>query len=405
MDEQALLEGAAERIGRRRMAEAAVRIVNAAGRPLPGAPVHIEQTRHAFLFGCNAFPLLRRSPAYNDLYARRFTDLLNYATLGFYWGSYEPAPGETREAALREQAEWCAAHGVAVKGHPLVWHETYPAWAPTEVAETKARLRDRVTEIVSGFAGLIDRWDVVNEATVSAEEKHLGTGVGQWAKVEGALALVREALGWAHAANPAAFLLYNDFNLGAGFEQLAEQLVAAGAPVSAFGIQSHMHGGEWPLSRAWQACETYARFGRPLHFTETTVLSGKHGWMEPAPWPSTPEGEEQQAEYVAQFYTLLFSHPAVEAITWWDLMDGEGAWMGAPAGLVREDLSPKPAYERLLSLVKGEWWTKTEGVTDGEGVRRFRGFLGDYRIATSGAERKMELSRGGDNSITITLSA
>lgn len=53
-------------------------------------------------------------------------------------------------------------------------------------------------------------------------------------------------------------------------------------------------------------CETYARFGKPLHFTEVTVLSGQHGWQLPQPWQSTPEGEQRQAEYAVQLYTLRF---------------------------------------------------------------------------------------------------
>ena len=48
---------------------------------------------------------------------------------------------------------------------------------------------------------------------------------------------------------------------------------------------------------------------------------------------------------------MIFSHPAVEAITWWDFSD-RGAWQRAPAGFLRDDLSPKPAYERLQQPVK-----------------------------------------------------
>ena len=40
------------------------------------------------------------------------------------------------------------------------------------------------------------------------------------------------------------------------------------------GIQSHMHGGYWGAARTWEVCERFARFGKPLHFTETTVVSG-----------------------------------------------------------------------------------------------------------------------------------
>jgi hypothetical protein len=156
-----------------------------------------------------------------------------------------------------------------------------------------------------------------------------------------------------------------------------------------------MHGGEWPIERVWEVCEHYARFGKPLHFTELTVLSGEHGWQREQPWPTTAEGEARQAEYVERLYTVLFSHPAVEAITWWDFNDGE--WQGAPAGLVRADLTPKPAYDRLMELIKGKWWTIAEAETDEAGEARFRGFLGRYRVrvtTSAGAtEGEIELRR------------
>ncbi len=250
------------------------------------------------------------------------------------------------------------------------------------------------------FAGLIDRWDVVNEATVS---DRVDNGVGHWVKRDGDGAVVGEALAWAREANPGALLLYNDFNVGDDFEKLVEDLLAAGAPIDAIGIQSHMHGGEWPIARVWEVCEEYARFGKPLHFTELTVLSGEHGWNREQPWPSTAEGEARQADYVEKVYTVLFSHPAVEAITWWDFMDG--AWQGAPAGLVRADLTPKPAYERLRKLIRDEWWTSAEARTDAAGEARFRGFLGRYRIvvttASGEAERQLDLRRAAQNVIEV----
>jgi endo-1,4-beta-xylanase len=392
MTEAEILDGTDTRIERHRKADA-----------VAGVRVHVEQTRHAFLFGCNAFPVLGYDdPEREATYQREFAALFNYATLGFYWGAYEAQEGKTIASHLERQARWCRDNDIAVKGHPLVWHEVYPRWGPSDPDETRAKLRARVTDIVSRFAALIDRWDVVNEATVSAQTDN---GIGNWAKRDGAAALVGEALAWARAAGPAAFLLYNDYNLGEDYEQLARDLLAANAPVDAFGIQSHMHAGEWPITKAWEACETYARFGRPLHFTETTVLSGEHGWQRPRPWPSTPEGEALQAEYVAKFYTVLFSHPAVEAITWWDFMDG--GWQAAPAGLVRADLTPKPAYQRLLELIKGRWWTREDATTAADGTARFRGYLGRYRITVAAASgetvQEMDLRPSEDNVATVAV--
>jgi hypothetical protein len=75
----------------------------------------------------------------------------------------------------------------------------------------------------------------------------------------------------------------------------------------------------------------------------------------------------------------LFAHPAVQAITWWDFSD-LGAWQGAAAGWLRPDMSPKPVYERLLALIKRDWWTKIEGRTDHLGKLRARAFYGRHRI-------------------------
>ena len=167
-----------------------------------------------------------------------------------------------------------------------------------------------------------------------------------------------------------------------------------------------MHSSPWSAERAWEVCERFAQFGVPLHFTETTVVSGSREGEEK--WgPSTPEREEVQAEAVAEFYTTVFSPPATGALTWWDFAD-RNAWMGAPAGLLRADLSPKPAYDRLRGLIKGKWWTQTDGETDGEGQYAFRGFYGTYRIHVTdvqGAEASADahVERGADNAFTVKL--
>ncbi|GIV19642.1 MAG: beta-xylanase [Armatimonadota bacterium] len=378
MNAQDLLATADSRIEKVRKADVTVKVVNKQGKPIEGAQVEVQQTRHAFLFGCNIFPLFNYQGEQHEKYGSQFAALLNYATLAFYWGAYEPERGRKGRDLQERIARWCQQRGIITKGHPLVWHEVFPQWAPNEVDAVKPLLRDRVKEIISQFKGLIDRWDVVNEATVS---ERFNNGVGNWVKRDGAAAMVTECLQWAREAHPKAILLYNDFNISPAFEQLVEELIRRKAPFDAIGIQSHMHGGEWPLERAWQVCETYSRFGKPLHFTEATVLSGEHGFNRPRPWPTTPEGEARQADYVEKFYTILFSHPAVEAITWWDFMDG--GWMGAPAGLVRADLSPKPVYHRLMRLIKGKWWTQDTLRTNTRGEAKMRGFLGDYRVTVN----------------------
>ena len=178
----------------------------------------------------------------------------------------------------------------------------------------------------------------------------------------------------------------------------------------AIGIESHMHRGNWPLYQVWDICDRFADFNVPIHFTEVTVLSGAYntgvGTAVPAQWPSTAEGEAAQADYVEKFYTLLFSHPSVQAITWWDFSD-LGAWQGAPAGLLRADMTKKPAYNKLLKLIRSDWWSYGNVYTNDNGGAVFRGFYGNYKLTVEKEGKTVEASihaaKGLDNKIKIQL--
>ena len=352
------------------------------GKAIPNATVKIEQVRHDFLFGCNFFRFDRlRDPKLEEDYRARFTGLLNYATLPFYWGNYEPQRGKPIYDYSEQAADWCRQHGVTVKGHPLVWDHPAgnPRWLPEDLPEVGRLAHARVSEIVARFKGRIDIWDVVNEAVhlgqVNQEQR-----LSKWAVTLGATKYVGECLKLARAANPQAMLLVNDYRLDAAYYKLLDALRENGKLLfDVIGLQSHMHDGSWPLRTVWRNCETYARLGVPLHFTEATVVSGPHLGSGENWGPTTPELEAKQADSVVKFYATLFAHPSVQAITWWDFSDN-GAWQRAAAGLVRKDMSPKPVYERLLKLVKGEWWTKSEGRADGQGEWATRAFYGTHRI-------------------------
>ena len=91
-----ILDGADARIEKYRKGDAVLRLLGPDGKALEtSASVNVEQTRHKFLFGCNIFKLNRcRTPEDNAAYAKRFAELLNYATLPFYWWSYERQRGK-----------------------------------------------------------------------------------------------------------------------------------------------------------------------------------------------------------------------------------------------------------------------------------------------------------------------
>jgi GH35 family endo-1,4-beta-xylanase len=388
-----ILQRSDARIEQCRKGDVALRLAGPDGKRLqPGLTVKIQQTRHKFLFGCNIFKLGRcRTAEDNAAYEKHFAALLNFATLPFYWWNYERRRGQPDDERTEEIVRWCKAHDVTTKGHPLAWNWAEPKWLPDDPVEAMQAQFKRIERCARRFKGDVDIWDVVNEATYydRAQLKQRAPTLTEAIRRMGIGAYVREAFKAAREANPDATLIINDYRTDEAYiDKVLSKLVdESGEPLyDVIGIQSHMHGGYWGAERAWQVCEQFAKFGKPLHFTETTVVSGprKAGrWQK-----TTPEGERRQAGQVAEFYRVLFSHPAVEAITWWDFTD-QNAWQGAPAGLVRADMTPKPAYEQLMELIKGQWWTQTAKDVAADGSVQFQGFFGQYEVSASAAGRKL----------------
>ena len=370
-------------------------VVDSSGAPLAHADVTVEQTRHAFVFGNIGFDFidLANGDATDDdgsaALADRWTDVFNTATLPYYWGRFEAERGAPDTHRLLTTARWFRDRGVAVKGHPLVWHTVQPDWLlglPSD--EVAQLLRARIRREVSDAAGVIDTWDAINEVVIMPVFDNGANAITPLARARGRIAMIRTAFEEARGANPSATLLLNDFDLSSAYECLIEGVLEAGVAIDAIGLQTHMHQGYWGEETMLAMVDRFARYGLPLHLTETSLVSGDlmpAGVVDlndhvVASWPSTPEGEERQADEVERHYRSLVGHPAVEAITYWGITDRD-AWLGAPIGLVRADGSPKPAYEALRRLVRDEWWLpRTTLRTDGHGRVRVEGFHGDYRV-------------------------
>ncbi|WP_407341598.1 endo-1,4-beta-xylanase [Pengzhenrongella phosphoraccumulans] len=400
-----------------RLGAATLTVLGADGRPLPGLDVTVAQRRHAFGFGNIGFDLIPLANAESahpealESLADLWLDVFNTATLPFYWGRFEPHRGQPDTLRLRRTAQWFADRGVALKGHPLVWHTVTAPWLlglpPEEVERVQ---RERIRRDVGDFAGLIDTWDAINEAVIMPVFDKEDNGITRLCRRLGRVPTVRLAFDEARGANPGATLLLNDFDLSPAYERLIEDVLEAGVQIDVLGLQSHMHQGYWGEEKTLAILDRFARFGLPIHFTESTLLSGH--LMPPeiedlndyqlAQWPSTPQGEARQADEIVRHYTTLASHPAVQAVTYWGLTD-DGAWLGAPGGLVRADGTPKPAYDALRHLVKDEWWLgPTVLRTDDAGRITVRGWLGDYDVSAGGSTATFVLT-GADGVVACTL--
>lgn len=120
-----LLATANERIRQHRQSPITVRVLGADGQPIEGAKVRIEQTRHAFKFGCNFFKFDSiENTDQQARYLQPFGTVFNYVTLPFYWSGYEPRRGETQPEPIDAMVRWCQGRGIEVKGHPLAWNHS-----------------------------------------------------------------------------------------------------------------------------------------------------------------------------------------------------------------------------------------------------------------------------------------
>lgn len=384
-----------------------------------GSSVRIRQTRHSFLFGCTAFEL---SPLANheiagaaleqaERHETLLHDVFNYFTLPFYWGQFEREEGKPDIPRTLRTAERLVSRGAIVKGHPLCWHTVCADWLMRYSNEgIFGRQLDRIRREVKAFDGLIDRWDVVNEAVIMPVFDKYDNAITRICWEKGRVEIVRSTFQAARETNPTASLVLNDFDMSTAFECLIEAVLEAGVQIDAIGLQSHMHQGWWGVEKTRDVLRRFSRFGIPLHFTETTLVSGDlmpahigdlNDWQVDS-WPTHPEGEERQAQELTAHYSLLFNHPAVRAITWWGANDG--GWLKAPSGLLRQDDSPKPAYEALKRLVKHDWWlNETEFCVDAHRRVGFEAAPGSYEVQIDGRWVPFEIAEGEAALKTINL--
>ena len=405
LTKEQILNDADARIEKYRTSAVTLKILNPDGAPLPpGTTVHIKQTNHQFLFGSNIFNL-DNSPTdqQKSAYKQQFAEIFNFATLPFYWWSYVPTPGKNNDDRTNHILAFCASNNITPKGHPLAWNFRDPRWLSNDPTDAMNAQMARITRCVEKFTPNLNIWDVVNEATHydRKETKQRSPILTKAITEMGVPNYLKTAFKTARKANPDATLLINDYNTDQAYANniISKLIDEAGTPLyDIIGIQSHMHSGTWSPEKTWQVCERFAKFNKPLHFTELTITSGP---KTKTSWQTTVQGEANQAKQVIQFYRILFSHPAVEAITWWDFSD-QNAWQKAPAGLIRKDMTPKPAYTELKKLIKNTWSTDTKLKTDKDSKVTFKAYHGTYRIKLESQTKQQSAKLNVDKN-TLTL--
>ena len=424
-------------IEQNRKGNAHIRLTDGSGVPIAKAKIKLTQKNHEFRFGANLFMLDElESEEKNESYKKCFAELFNMATLPFYWNTLEPERNNPRYAkdsakVYRRPApdlciEFCEKHGIEPREHALAYDNFFPEWLyEASSDEIKKELERRFAEIAERYADKIPTIEVTNEM--------------EWQSGKTAFYDDADFVEWCFKT-ARKYFPYNKLGInewsGLCWEDRCratdkyyayiEANMLKGAPIDAIGMQYHLffkREDEYNATRRllspeelYAHMDMYSQFGKPLQISEITVPS--YSWEA--------EDEEIQAEIIEKLYSVWFSHPAVEQIIYWNLVDGYAhVWDPDPekikatqgnmalgenyyyGGLLRFDMTPKPAYYKIKELLQQRWHTEVEVVTDENGYADFRGFFGGYDarilLGEKSESREINLSKDGQMEIEIAL--
>jgi GH35 family endo-1,4-beta-xylanase len=377
---------AAQMIEQNRKSDLALRVVDANGNSIPGAMVHVNQTRQAFQFGTAvAVSNLLDPGSNNDIYRDTVRELFNSATLenGLKWVALEGEFGPSFSLARSVQAlDWLGENGLESRGHVLIWPGSQnmpnyldPLIAAAQGGDAQAQaellqeIDDHIREVVAATDGKVVDWDVVNEIGTNNDVLNIyGQPVmDQWFQA-------------ARDTDPEAALYINEFNIisdqqrskRASYLSQIQGLVNRGAQIDAIGFQGHFSatsitdfddtGGTDPQT-VWEIFDQFHdATGLPIKITEYDMNS---------------PNETLKAEHLRDMLTASFAHEGVEGFIMWGFWEGRH-WRPDSA-MFNQDWSETPAVQVWRDLVLDQWMTDEMLVSTVDGID-LRAFHGDYEI-------------------------
>ena len=221
------------------------------------------------------------------------------------------------------------------------------------------------------YRGQVFAWDVVNEAV--EEHGHLKDSI--WYDRPGlglagkGTAYLEQVFQWAHAADPAALLFYNDAE-GETLNAKSDAIYAMvkdfkrrGVPIDGVGLQMHLFDLNPDVASIEANIARFAALGVQVHIAEMDVGL-----------PTAPNGEalktadlERQSEIYGGIVWACLSHPGCTAIQTWGFPDkyssirSKTKGMKGAALLFDRNYAPKPAciaLKQALTSARPQKWRR-----------------------------------------------
>ena len=294
----------------------------------------------------------------------------------------QAAEGKFNFARADAFVDFAISHRLQVVGHCLVWakDDRTPPWFFRDGTNTasRARLLERmkahIDTVTGRYRGRIAMWDVVNEALDDGTNFLRPSG---WTAACGE-EFIAQAFRFAHAADPQALLIYNDYNNELPAKRgklirLVRMLREKGVPLHAVGLQGHYEIDRLPLEDLEATLVAMRELGVKVAVSELDIDviprarwwadGGKHrnelSKLDPYRDGCPPEILQRQAEQYAQLFRLFRKHADVIArVSFWNLHDGQSWLNGFPWRRVNYPLlfdragQPKPAFAAVIAALE-----------------------------------------------------
>ncbi len=379
---------ALRRIGEHRKSHLTVRVLDARGRPVPGAKVRVAMKRHAFGFGCVINPgTFNAEGPDTKRYRKVFLENFNKAPLesGLRWQNFfGPDPQRQKQSWARTDRtiDWLREHDIEVRGHYLMWGPLSDRTQPGELLDKPEALlaahRKHMAEKTALTRGRIGEWDTIN---------HIAAWGRRYSDLPGGFLVYADTIQLARKLAPDAEHWINegqivvaDGNRMDEYEKITRYLSDHDALPDGIGFMAHFRATHLPHPQeVYERIDRFAKFGTKLQYTELDVECGSD--------------EQLQADYLRDVLIAGFSHPSMEGMVLWGLWEGRH-WR-PDAALWRKDWSIKPAGQVWRELVFKQWWTDETVTTGADGTASVRGFHGTYTVAVNGVSQEAQLGPEG----------
>jgi GH35 family endo-1,4-beta-xylanase len=250
----------------------------------------------------------------------------------------EPQRGQFNFTNADRVYNWAVQNGKIVRGHTLAWYSQQPGWMQSlSGTELRQAMINHINGVVAHYKGKIPVWDVVNEAYADSgrarRDSNLQRTGNDWIEV---------AFRTARAADPAAKLCYNDYNIDnwtwdktQAVYAMVQDFKARGVPIDCVGLQGHFNSGSAYNSNYRTTLSSFAALGVDVQITELDI-----------------EGSGQtQAQTYANVVNDCLAVPRCNGITVWGVRDSD-SWRASGTPLLFDGQgNKKAAYTAVLNAL------------------------------------------------------